>query len=116
MSKENAWMEDRVTVKFINLQRPGDDIYIGCQGIAYQIKDGATVTVPRLVVEVAKDAVMTKYKVEGQMGGTKTQSMVKQARFMVVPIDVPAEPTKEESKKRAVIADIKKIDSDDDED
>lgn len=101
------WMDDKITAKFINLQRPGDDIYIGCQGVGYQIKDGATVTVPRLVLEAAKDAVQTRYKVSGDMNKGKTASPYQQARFMVVPLDQPMEKTKEEKKKTELLKDLK---------
>lgn len=112
-NSENAWMEDKVTAKFINLLKTGDDIYIGCQGVAYQIKDGATVTVPRLVIEAAKDATLTRYKVDGNISNGKTQTKFNQPRFMVIPIDAPVEKTKEEKKNLKVIASIKGNDEDD---
>lgn len=108
MAAVEKWMEDKVTAKFINLQRPGDDIYIGCQGVGYQIKDGATVTVPRLVLEAAKDAIQTRWKVSGDMNGSnRVATPYKQARFMVVPMETQMPKTKEEKKKTEILKDLK---------
>lgn len=95
------WQKYKKTVKVVNLERPGDDIYVGCQGEGYLIKDGATVTIPELVIENLRLAVKKAWKVEGNINSGKSQTQYDKPRFLVVEVDPKKEdPSADESKKK----------------
>lgn len=79
------WMKDTMKVKILNLEHPGDQVYIGCQGVSYLYDDGQIVVVPKLVVEAIKSCVVKDWKISGEMG-KKVQVPVDRARFMAIPI------------------------------
>ena len=85
--KKPIWMQDKVKAKIINLVRPGEDIFVSANGEAYLIKDGATVTVPRTVLNILKDSKRGEYTIEGDMEKGKAVKKVDKPNYMAVEID-----------------------------
>ena len=96
MSKKPGWMRKKKLVKVVNIEKPGQDIYVSCQGEPYLIKDGSEIELPELVIESIKDAIAIDWIIEGEMGKTKSKKKVERARYMVV--DIEKKPKEKETK------------------
>ena len=116
------WKKDKVTVKVLNMERPGEDIFVSVNGVPYLIQHGETVTVPRAVVNVIGNAIKGKWKIEGKEDSEKSKTRVEIQRYMAVMIDDPLEDKEEKvpaTKKgknnlTAMLADAKKSKVEDD--
>lgn len=108
--KKPEWMQDKVKAKFINLASPGDDIFVSCNGESFLIQDGATVTVPRAVINVLKDAKKYDYTIEGDMEKGRTTRKIEKPQYMSIEIDEKTEDlqTEKDKKKQDLVRKLNK--------
>jgi hypothetical protein len=62
--KRQAWEDDMVWIKFINLERKGEQHTFTVNGRFFTLKHGEIAKVPRAVVHALEDAVKIEWKVE----------------------------------------------------
>jgi len=79
--------KDRVKIKVVNIQNPGQDIVVGDNGTNYVIQDQAVVEVPISVYNGLKECVYTEYRVEGNMDTGRSIKEKSVARFFVTRLD-----------------------------
>lgn len=99
-----AWEKDTVTFKFVNLEHRGQRHILSVNGRLFQLDDGKTYTLPRAVLSALKNAVYTRYRIEGHMDEDKTITSFEEERFFAGEVAAPAVPEKMTAKKAAVAA------------
>jgi hypothetical protein len=105
-----SWKKDKIKIKAVNLQSPGDDIHLNVNHVGYILQCSQVVEVPRLVAEVLQQTTFIEYEVEGKHG-EEIKKKVNQ-RFYVTIVDDPKEGNdkpkeKKDSKKKSILADLK---------
>lgn len=97
-----AWIDDRVTVRVARTEDNlrGQDIPVNCNGVRFVIQDGATVTIPRQVLENLNHAVEYRWVLDGPVGGANARRQIPIPRFFIAEVNEKNEPKSESDKKR----------------
>ena len=104
MAKVKKWMEDRVYAKLVNVEHPGENIYVNVQGKGTLYPDGFTGWIPRLIKHAIDDAWHWVYSKESVSLDTgQERKKVKHHRYLCIEMAPPAEKSKPEKAKDELI-------------